>query len=320
VRDTSQAQSAGEQPSSADFQRAEGRLAKSRRALLDKTRQVVDKESHVAERIRTSTPGTVWSGLNGVDFMNSSLQFAALGVLTLFPFLLIVSAGTGRDFRQTVVTRMGLDHAAAKDVNALISSGNHAVTGLSVLGGLLVLLGAIGIASTLQTWYQRVYNQSPPKRWIRQLANRLLWLGGFVAYLALQELIGRELGDAGAKTPSYVVTFVVALVFYWWGLHVLLLGRIGWRELFPAGLATALCLTGLAVFSALLFSSQIVSSDRDYGSIGVVMVLLSYLIAIGVCLHLGAVVGRAWNERSIQPPSAPSAPAEVPDRPNGTQG
>jgi membrane protein len=244
------------------------------------------------------------------------MQFAALGVLCLFPFLLVISAGTGHDLRQTLITRMGLDHAASKDVNALISSGHHAVTGLSIFGGLLIFLGGIGIASTLQTWYQRVFNQSPPRRWFRQLANRLLWLAGFVAYLALQELIGKELGDAGAKVPSYVATFVVALAFYWWGLHVLLLGRVGWRELFPAGLGTALCLTGLAVFSALLFSSQIVSSDRDYGSIGVVMVLLSYLIAIGVCLHLGAVVGRAWNERSIQPAPAPAEPA---DRPNGTQ-
>jgi membrane protein len=149
------------------------------------------------------------------------------------------------------------------------------------------------------------------------LANRLLWLAGFVAYLALQSLIGKGLGDTGAKIPSYVVTFAVALFFYWWGLHVLLLGRVGWRELLPAGLATALCLTGLAVFSALLFSSQIVSSDRDYGSIGVVMVLLSYLIAIGVCLHLGAVVGRAWNERAVR---SRTVPAETPDRPNGTQG
>jgi membrane protein len=266
-----------------------------------------------------STPGTVWAGLNGVDFMNSSMQFAALGVLCLFPFLLIVSAGTGRDLRQTVITRMGLDPAAAKDVNALISSGNHAVSSLSIFGGVLVLVGAIGVASTLQTWYQRVYDQSPPKRWFVQLTDRLFWLVGFVLYLALQELIGRELGDVGARIPTYVVTFVVAVAFYWWGLHVLLLGRIGWKELFPAGLATALCLTGLAVFSALLFSSQIVSSDRDYGSIGVVMVLLSYLIAIGVCLHLGAVVGRAWNERSghgvneSSRPEAPENPSTVPE-------
>jgi membrane protein len=76
-----------------------------------------------------------------------------------------------------------------------------------------------------------------------------------------------------------------------------------WRPLLPAAVATAVCVTGLGVFSALLFSSQIVSSDKDYGSIGVVMVLLSYLIGFGVCLHLGAVLGRLWNERHVQPTS-----------------
>ena len=35
--------------------------------------------------------------------------------------------------------------------------------------------------------------------------------------------------------------------------------------------------------------------------IGVVLVLLYYLIGAGVCLLLGAVFGRTWNERH-QPP------------------
>ena len=69
-------------------------------------------------------------------------------------------------------------------------------------------------------------------------------------------------------------------------------------------------MTGLGVFSNLLFSSQIVSSATDYGPIGVVMVLLSYLIGLGVCIHLGAVAGRAWNERR---PGPPADPEELPD-------
>jgi hypothetical protein len=40
-------------------------------------------------------------------------------------------------------------------------------------------------------------------------------------------------------------------------------------------------------FSALLFSGQIVSGAADYGPIGVVTVLLSYLIGLAGCLHLG---------------------------------
>ncbi len=102
------------------------------------------------------------------------MQFAALGMLCLFPFLIVVSAGTGHDLRKTIVIRMGLYQDAANDVNALISTANHAVTGRSSFGGVLILLGAIGIASTLQGWYQRVYDQPPAKRSGRRLADRLL--------------------------------------------------------------------------------------------------------------------------------------------------
>jgi membrane protein len=72
--------------------------------------------------------------------------------------------------------------------------------------------------------------------------------------------------------------------------------------------------TGLGVFSTLVFSGQIVSSAADYGSIGVMMVLLSYLIGLGVCLHLGAVAGRTWNERGRQPPADPAEPPAAVDR------
>jgi membrane protein len=268
--------------------------------------------SHVVARVKSGPAGSTWSRLNAVDFMNSSMQFAALGVLCLFPFLILVSAGTGHDLRRTLINRMGLDHQAAHDINTLISPGNHAVTSLSVLGGVLILLGALGIASTLQGWYERVYDQPPARTWWRQLANRLLWLAGFIFYLASQELVGRELAGVAGRIPIYVVTFVIAVAFYWWTLHVLLIGRVGWATLFPGGLATAVCITGLSVFSALLFSGQIVSSENDYGPIGVVMILLSYLVAIGVCFHLGAVVGRAWIERGAQAsPERQGVPSSV---------
>jgi membrane protein len=270
-----------------------------RQTLLATERHLADRGSRVADRVKSGAAGTMWSQLNALDFMNSSMQFAALGVLCLFPFLLLVSAGTGHDLRQTVIIRMGLDHRAAQDVNGLISSGSHAVTSLDVVGGILIFLGAIGIASTLQGWYERVYGIPPAKTWWRQLGNRLLWLAGFLFYLASQELVGRELADVADRIPIYVVTFVIAVAFYWWTLHVLLLGRVGWMQLFPGGLATAVCVTGLSVFSSLLFSSQIVSSDDDYGPIGVVMILLSYLVGVAVCFHLGAAIGRAWNERNM---------------------
>ena len=274
------------------------------RRLLDQERRLLDQGSHAADWVRATTAGTFWSKLNAIDFMNSSLQFAALAVLCLFPFLITVSAESGGDARHALVARLGLDQEAARDVDKLMSSGSHTVTTLSIVGAGVVLLGALGIASTLQVWYERAYGQPPAQNVARQLANRLLWLGGLLGYLTLQDFSFIQLKQVGgARVPIYIATFLLAVPFYWWTPHVLLMGRVAWGRLLPVGLATAVCVTGLGVFSGLLFSQQIVSSASDYGSIGVVMVLLSYLIGLGVCIHLGAVAGRMWNERGPKPPA-----------------
>jgi membrane protein len=283
--------------------------------LAQQERRLLDKGSHAIDRARASTAGTFWSRLNAVDFMNSSLQFAALAVLCLFPFLIIFSARSGGDARHALIARLGLDQQAGQDVNQLMSSGRHAVTTLSVVGGAIVVVGAIGIASTLQIWYQRVYDQPPAHKLTRQLADRVLWLGGLVVYLTVQDFSFIHLRQFGAeRIPIYVATFVLAVAFYWWTPHVLLLGRVAWGRLLPAAVATAVCVTGLGVFSTLVFSGQIVSSDTDYGSIGVMMVLLSYLIGLGVCIHLGAVAGRMWNERG---PTPAADPEEIPAAEDG---
>ena len=290
-------------------------LRDQERRLVDQEQRLLGKGSHAADWVRTSTAGSFWSRLNAIDFMNSSVQFAALTVLTLFPFLIIVSAESGGDARHALIARLGLDQKAAQDVNQLMSAGRHAATALSIVGAAVVLLGAIGLASTLQVWYQRVYDQPPARNVTRQFGTRLLWLGGLVLYLTIQDFAFTHLKQAGgARVPIYVATFILAVAFYWWTPHVLLLGKIAWDQLFPVAVATAVCVTGLGVFSNLLFSGQIVSSDTDYGSIGVVMVLLSYLIGLGVCIHLGAVAGRMWTERASEPPADPGEPPAVVDK------
>jgi membrane protein len=121
-----------------------------------------------------------------------------------------------------------------------------------------------------------------------------------IAYIFLQAIVGKIVGPFGGHVLSFVLAFLIAVAFYWWTVHMLLRGRVAWRPLFPAALATGICVTGLSVFSALLFSGQIVSSAKSYGPLGVVMVLISYLTGLAVCLHLGAVVGRTWNERHVE--------------------
>ena len=64
-------------------------------------------------------------------------------------------------------------------------------------------------------------------------------------------------------------------------------------------MATGLCWLGMvAVFSA-TFSGMIISSYDRYAPIGIVFDLLSFILAVGVVIILGAVVGIVWHERGL---------------------
>jgi membrane protein len=245
--------------------------------------------------------------------MTSATQFSALAILCLIPVLLIVATATGHDIRQTLASRMGLNAHAAKDLNLLISSGHHAVIGLNLIGIAFLVFGGVGIASTLESWYEKVYGLPPLHRAMKQSLIRVVWIVGFIVYYASQEFVVREIGGIGAQVPVFVVAFFVALVFYSWTIFVLLQGRLGLRAVVPGGLATAVCVTGLSVFAYLFFSPYLISNYNDYGAIGVVMVVLSYFIGLGVCIHLGAVFGCMWNERR----TTPLLPVPLPPRPGG---
>jgi membrane protein len=257
-------------------------------------------------RVRRGAPGTYWSQLTAVDFMNSSLAFAALAVVCGFPFLAVIHASVGEDVRQAIVTRMGLNAQAARDVNALIASGNHAVSALTVFGSILLILGAIGMASTLQAWYQKIYDQPPVRGTLKHLGYQVAGVAAFSAYIAIDVSVLHAVRRAGGGAVSvFILTFVFAVLFWWCSAYFLLYRRVGWRELLPAGVATGFCITGLGIFSALLFSGQITSGEKTYGPAGVVLTVISYLIGYGVCLHLGAVFGRVWNDlhATRHPPS-----------------
>jgi membrane protein len=248
------------------------------------------------ERFEKSAAGRYWAHLSTADFMNSSFAFAALAVLSAFPFLAVSSSVVGGDIRKAIVARMGLNAQATRDVDNLISTGNQAVATLTWISAIVLVLGMVGMASTLQTWYHRIYEQTPPKGFLRHLGYQLAGVVAFTFYISFEVWLFARVRPAGGRGLIFLLTFVFAVLFWWWSTYMLLYRRVPLRRLFPAGVATGFCITGLGVVSSLMFSGQITSGQRSYGPAGVVIALISFLVGFGVCLHAGAVFGRMWNE------------------------
>jgi membrane protein len=238
-------------------------------------------------------------GLGQVDFGDRIIVFGACLLVSVLPLIIVVSAYSGHRIQDDIAQHLGLS-----------KQGDHVVEGLfqaSVKGfdlGVFVSLllsfaGTIAVARSVEVIYERAFDHPPlatVQGWLRCLVWVLLVAGVVIGDAA----IGKALrdGPAGPAVIS-VVEFVGFGVFFWWTIHFLLAGRETWRAVLPAALATSAFWLGLGVFAAFYFSSSIVSDSKTYGPIGATFTLVTWFIAMGAVLTLGAVVGAVWHRRRV---------------------
>ncbi|MFF3247339.1 YhjD/YihY/BrkB family envelope integrity protein [Streptomyces sp. NPDC002870] len=256
---------------------------------------LAERRQAAARRLKESQAGGLWSRLSAVDFLGNSFQLASLALLCFFPFLIVVTAAAGRDAATTVAKWLGLNHEAAEAVASLFVEGEDSGT-LTVTSACMLVVGAVAVAGTLQSWYQTLFDV--PRRGWRDVVARLCWLAALLAYCAAQAVVGRALD---APLLQGLFGLAAATCFWLGAMYVLLSTAVPLRTLLPSAFVTAVCWTGLGVFSAYYFSAGIVANSEKYGPIGVVMIILSWLIAVGVVIHLGAVVGRLYLEHRSRP-------------------
>ena len=252
------------------------------------------------ERFEKSAAGRYWSHLSTADFMNSSFAFAALAVLSAFPFLAVSSSVVGGDIRTAIVARMGLNAQATRDIDGLIATGNQAIATLTWFSAIVLVLGGIGMASTLSAWYHRIYERTCPRGFLAHFAYHTAGVVAFTLYISAQVEIFHWARPVGGRGLVFLLTFVTSTLFWWWSSYMLLYRQVPLRQMFPAGVATGACVTGLGIVSAFFFSDQVTSGQRSYGPAGVVIALITFLVGFGVCLHAGAVFGRMWNEHQAE--------------------
>jgi membrane protein len=277
----------------ADRERLRGRILS-----LPGLRQAQRKAAWGRQKYAGSSAEYLWHRLNALDFINLGMLFAATLLLCFIPFLIVGSALAGRSITTIVARHSGMNDEAASAFGHLFASSSttyHAVVG--TVSVVFFVLGGIAATTALQQLYERVFNVR--SRGLRDMWRRLvalLWL--LVA--------GLFSGWAGPPTRHAVGPVLFGLagvawatVLWWVMMGILVGGRISWRQLFPSAFATSLFYVGMVAVFSLFFSDMVISEDKEYGPIGLVFALMTYLIALGVVIVLGAVAGLVWQERSL---------------------
>ena len=113
------------------------------------------------ERFEGSAGGELYSRLVAVDFMNQAFVLAALLMLCVIPFLIFVTAVSGRSFVQALGRYMGLNDAASKSVQSLFGPSANVIAAVSAGSVLFLIVATIGVATVVQGFYLRVFDVDP---------------------------------------------------------------------------------------------------------------------------------------------------------------
>jgi membrane protein len=133
---------------------------------------------------------------------------------------------------------------------------------------------------------------------VRDLYRLLTWIVVLCLTVVLESLAERPVSHAAAGGwLAPLVTAAIMTPFFWWTMHFLLDGRVPWRTLLPSAVTTGVLFGGLGVFSKFYFSDTIISDSKTYGTIGAIFGIMTWFIAIGAVIILGAVAGAAWEDR-----------------------
>lgn len=233
--------------------------------------------------------------LGALDFVNTSILFGAALLVSVLPFIILLSSFANHRIDNDLSRHIGLNQQGALIVSELFrTSAAHPVTEL-VFALVFAAAGTMAVAGSLRVIYERVFGLR--HRGWKDAPRLATWAGALFGVLVAETVINDSIHAAVGPAGQGLVTYAGVAAFFWWTMHFLLAGRVRWRQLVRPAILTGLFWIGLELFSAAYFSSAIISDSRLYGTIGVVFSLMIWFTAIGMVIVLGAVAGETWNQR-----------------------
>ena len=259
------------------------------------------------DRFEGSLAQSFLQRLKALDFASQAMLFGAGLLVSLLPFVILLSAFASQRVDDDISLRLGLDRRAAGIVDHLFTSVPAMLSVATATSLVFLLAGTLAVASSLQQIYETVFRQD--HRGLRDLYRLLTWIVVLGVVVVAESLAERPVNAvAGGGWLAPLVTVAIMAPFFWWTMHFLLAGRVRWRMLLPSAIITGVFFGGLGFFSKFYFSETIISDSKTYGTIGAIFGIMTWFIAIGAVIILGAAAGAVWEDRRNLRPGARGSP------------
>jgi hypothetical protein len=134
--------------------------------------------------------------LKELDFASQAMLFGAGLLVSLLPFVILLSAFTSERIDDDISLRMGLNRRAAAIVDHLFTSSPASLNAATATSLVFVAAGMLAVASSLQQIYEKVFHQT--HRGLRDLLRLLTWLIMSCLAVAFESIAVRTVSSAAA--------------------------------------------------------------------------------------------------------------------------
>ncbi|MCB0895056.1 MAG: YihY/virulence factor BrkB family protein [Nocardioides sp.] len=274
-----------------DVRALRGRLTTSYRTRRDQAKDLVD---------RIPVLGRLVNEFVRIEFIDRCMLIAAQGLLALIPTFVVLVAFFPHLMSSGV-------HQLA-ELTGLGSSGDQEISGevtvdqvrtqTGVIGIVITLLSATSFARAIQRMYERVWEQ-PHVGGMSGARRCFVWLLGWMASVQTVSGVLRLLSGPDGVLPVMArLGLQIVLVSAVWLVtsRVLLFGRVAWSHLLLGAVLTGVIQVLYSRGSSLVMQPYVEQNAQQFGTLGVILAISTWMIGFGAILVGSALVGRVVSE------------------------
>ncbi len=274
--------------------------------------------------------------LLSANLLDAASRVAAQAFLTSVPLLFAISAFAPQEVRDQLISSIrsvfGLSGGSDQQLQQVLGAGagggadggEDVRETVGVIGALMALISATSFSRAVARVCERAWQL--PKCPTRIAAWR--WLVWVLVWLTLLLYQGPVRNGFGVGLwLGVVLSFLDGVAVWWWTQHLLLGSRVPWLPLLPGAVLASAALTALALTARLYIPAALNRALAVYGSLGLVLTLLSWLIALSAALTFAITIGAVlaegpplnhWLPPVERPPAPTRARRRVADQPGST--
>jgi membrane protein len=264
-----------------------------------------DRGARFAVRAESSLPVRCLRRFVAINGRDRALVLGGQAFTTVIPLLIVVAAAASRQAPTALADRLAarfhVTGASAEAIRTLFERPPGATGAITIAGSVVLLFSLLSLTRSLQRLYEAAWHL--PSIGVRGTLNGVTAIGLLLTSLLVLSLLIGLLRQAPAGTVWAFLARVVGYTAVWLVLQRLLLSRrIAVRRLLPGALVAGAGSVALNLYSAVWMPRVIESNAARYGIIGITFAMLTWLIVVGFCVVVVAVIsvemgGAAEDER-----------------------